>query len=265
MEEKPKFDTKLKEGVEYFEQMLHVMPDDRTTLEFLAVAYLQLGEPDKAEHALAELARVLVKEGDLESATALLGRLEECSSDEAKAMAIRIRAVTAPRPELEPEKPQAVSVSVSGVFASAVEAEAELAEKLGEPETATHLRALPDNGRAFLVSALAVVEKEKPEACERHLASLADEFNAPPVPLDAFTPVADLVRRLDPVLVRVRGIIPFARLGDIALVAILSPQDAALRREVERQLDMKTRFCLAEPRLMEAALEQLFPEGTKEN
>ena len=38
MVETPKFDARLKEGVAYFEQMLKVMPDDRTTLEFLAVA-----------------------------------------------------------------------------------------------------------------------------------------------------------------------------------------------------------------------------------
>ena len=75
MDEKPKFDARLKEGVEYFEQMLKVMPDDRTTLEFLAVAYPQLGELDKAEATVAALARVLLKEGDIESASALLPRL----------------------------------------------------------------------------------------------------------------------------------------------------------------------------------------------
>ena len=43
-EEKRKFDAKLEEGVAYFEQMLAMMPDDRTTLEFLAVVYPQMGE-----------------------------------------------------------------------------------------------------------------------------------------------------------------------------------------------------------------------------
>ena len=44
----PRFDARLKEGVAYFEEMLRVMPDDRTTLEFLSVAYPQLGETEKA-------------------------------------------------------------------------------------------------------------------------------------------------------------------------------------------------------------------------
>ena len=76
MGEKPKFDARLREGVAYFEQMLKVMPDDRTTLEFLAVAYPQMGELDKAVGAVASLARVLLKEGDIESATALLGKVK---------------------------------------------------------------------------------------------------------------------------------------------------------------------------------------------
>ena len=90
MEEKQKFDAKLEEGVAYFEQMLAMMPDDRTTLEFLAVVYPQMGEKAKAEHALAELARVLVKEGDVESAVALLDKLEACESSAAKAMAVSL-------------------------------------------------------------------------------------------------------------------------------------------------------------------------------
>ena len=32
MEEKQKFDAKLEEGVAYFEQMLAMMPDDRTMI-----------------------------------------------------------------------------------------------------------------------------------------------------------------------------------------------------------------------------------------
>ena len=73
-DETPKFDARLKEGVAYFEEMLKVMPDDRTTLEFLAVVYPQLGEAEKAERALAALARVLLKEGDLESPGAASSR-----------------------------------------------------------------------------------------------------------------------------------------------------------------------------------------------
>ncbi len=44
--------TKLLEGIAYFEKMLKVMPGDRTTLEFLSVAYEQLGDVEKQRTAL---------------------------------------------------------------------------------------------------------------------------------------------------------------------------------------------------------------------
>ena len=60
-EEQPKFDPKLEEGIAYFEKMLKVMPEDRTTLEFLCVAYEQTGEEEKRRKALVSLAGLLVR------------------------------------------------------------------------------------------------------------------------------------------------------------------------------------------------------------
>ena len=262
MEETPKFDARLKEGVEYFEQMLKVMPDDRTTLEFLAVAYPQLGDLDKAETAVASLARVLLKEGDVESASALLPRLEECSAPEAKAMVLKVRAAIAPRPELTPEKPPAAA---DGLVAAAAEAEAKFAESLGEPAVAEQLRQQADNGRPFLVSALSALERENPGACERALASLADKYGEPPVPLDAFEPDKQLLAKLPDELVCVRGVIPFARLGDLALVVTLSPYDSALKKTVVDALGQKVNFFLAEPNLVEQAIQKIHPELKEKN
>ena len=263
MDEKPKFDARLKEGVEYFEKMLKVMPDDRTTLEFLAVAYPQMGELDKAETAVAALARVLLKEGDIESASALLPRLEECSAPEAKAMVLTVRAAIAPRPELTPEA--APAAAPAGLIASATDSEAKLAEEIGEASVAEQLRAQPDNGRVFLVSALSALEKERPDACEKAIAMLADKYGEPPVPLDAFEPDKQLLSKLPDELVRVRGVIPFARLGDLALVATLSPHDAALKKTVVDALGTKVNFFLAEPRLVEQALQKIHPETKEKN
>ena len=263
MEEKQKFDAKLEEGVAYFEQMLAMMPDDRTTLEFLAVVYPQMGEKAKAEHALAELARVLVKEGDVESAIALLDRLEACESSAAKAMAVRIRALKEPKPELVPEA-AAVSVpdagSAAAEFSCAAEAEAVLAESLGEAEIAAHLRSLPDNGRLFLVSALATMARERPDAFEPAIARLADAHGCPPVPLDAFEPDREAAGKLGERLVKLRGAVPFARLAGTFLVAVLNPGDEELRRAVTDALGEKVRFYLADPQHVEAAVAKLWPE-----
>jgi len=254
------FDAKLKEGVAYFEQMLKVMPDDRTTLEFLAVAYPQMGENAKAETALAELARVLLKEGDTEHAAALLPRLEACADQKAKLMAIRIRASTEPRPELVPEAAPESPAPGEDLFAEARESEVKLAEKLGEKEVAAQLLALSDNGRVSLVSALSFLEREKSDAFEGILAALCDEYKEPPVPLETFVPDRKLAGLIGEKLVRTRGVVPFATLGKLALVAYLSPHDAELRRQVEKLLGTKARFYLASPEAVESAIGKLWPK-----
>ena len=51
--------------------------------------------------------------------------------------------------------------------------------------------------------------------------------------------------------------------GEWALVALLSPHDADLRRRVGEALGMKVRFYLADPSAIEAAVERLHPADTK--
>ena len=266
MAEQPKFDARLKDGVAYFEEMLRVMPDDRTTLEFLCVAYPQLGETEKAEQSLAALARALLKEGDLESASALLPRLEACALPEAKAMAVKIRASTAPRPDLSPETAQTSGGGArGGAVASARASEAVLAEDLGDATIAEHIRQLPDNGGLMLVSALATLAHEHPETCEKALARLADKYGMPPVPLEAFDPDPVLAATLPAELVRVRGVVPFSKIGAVTLVAFLSPQDAALRRSISGAFAPgQVRFFLADPLAVEKSLSKLFPDATRE-
>ena len=261
----PKFDARLKEGIAYFEEMLRVMPDDRTTLEFLAVAYPQLGEGEKAGRALAALARVLLKEGDLESASALLPRLEACALDEAKAAAVKVRVATAPRPDLSPEAAPTADALAGASVATACALEAALADDLGEAGVAETLRGLPSDGGEAprLVSALALLAHDRPDDCEKAIAKLADRYGTPPVPLEAFEPDAALAAKFPEALVRTRGVVPFARVGTTALVAFLSPQDAALRRTVAEALAPgAVRFFLADPLAVEKALARLFPEGS---
>ena len=73
-EENPpaKFDARLAEGVAYFEQMLEIMPDDRTTLEFLVVAYDMLGQHEKGQKALVSLTELLIKEHDIDALKGLM-------------------------------------------------------------------------------------------------------------------------------------------------------------------------------------------------
>ena len=264
----PKFDARLEEGVRYFEQMLQLMPDDRTTLEFLVVAYDQLNEPEKGKKAVVSLAKLLLKQGDFAAAEGLLPRLEAVDTDEAKILVLKIRRLSAPGPELVPEVPKAMTPAelATEEMRMAAEAEVALVELLwsngviSTDDEAMHVRdqlvAEPVAGRVFLVSALSILEKENIDLCERCMAFLADRFSAPPVSISAFERNGDLLKRFPADLLRIHGAVPFAKIGDVALVAVLNPMDERLRERLSEV--MKCRFYLTFPSSAESWLDAAF-------
>jgi len=261
----PKFDARLEEGVKYLEQMLELMPDDRTTLEFLVVAYEQLKEPEKGKKAGVSLTGLLLKQGDIAAAEGLLPRLEAIDTDEAKILALKVRRLAAPSPELVPEKPRESTPEelTAEETRRAVDEELALVELLrsnGLIGDDDELRRVRDQVAAtqsgFLVSALAILEKENFELCEKCMAFLADRFSTPPVPISAFERKPDLVGRFPADLLRIHGAVPFAKLNDVALVALLNPADERLRALLSEV--MKCRFYLTLPSAAEAWLGAAF-------
>ena len=286
--------SKLLEGIAYFEKMLKVMPGDRTTLEFLSVAYEQLGDLEKQRVALIQLAEALLREKDYDAAEAIGGRLGGFAETDAQDMVRRIKSVRNPvqlkavvrpgvgarparatvRPAGGKTEPAPVApgggVSLAQVVMAAVKAEAALirdlyAKNVVDASAAEvvqrHLGGLPEATRPFLVSALAVLEKESGGMGEKAAVYMADAASAPPIPLQAFMPSAAIVRQLPEEIVRVRGAVPFGRLGDTLLVAVLNPLDAEFHAEVERLAGCPCRFFLAEPHTTEDFLEKFFAEN----
>ena len=282
--------SKLLEGIAYFEKMLKVMPGDRTTLEFLSVAYEQLGDEEKQRTALVQLAETLLREKDYDAADAIGERLGVFSETDAQDMVRRIKSARNPvqlkavvRPGARPTRAavraggaraeralQEGGVSLAQVVMAAVKAEAALirdlyAKNVVDASAAEvvqrHLGGLPEPTRPFLVSALAILEKESGGLGERAAVYMADAASAPPIPLQAFMPSAALVNQLPEEIVRVRGAVPFGRLGDTLLVAVLNPLDAEFHAEVERLVGSPCRFFLAEPHTTEDFLEKFFAEN----
>ena len=279
-EETPKFDPKLEEGIAYFEKMLQMMPEDRTTLEFLCVAYGQIGEPVKQRKALISLAGVLLKEKDLESADSIAERLAQYREPDAQAAVLRIRAahgmglgpaIADPHPAAQgapADQPSGGNPQTTALLI-AIKAEKELIQTLvlrkildesTADEALRRLAELSGMSGCFLVSALSVLEKENSGFGEMAMAAVADEAGAPPIPLEAFGVTPELAQILPESIVRVRGVLPFAKLGGTLLVATLNPLDAALKRQVEGSVGCPCRFYLAHPRTMEELLDKLFAE-----
>ena len=96
---------------------------------------------------------------------------------------------------------------------------------------------------------------------EKAAVFMADVASAPPIPLQAFMPSAALVKQLPEEIVRVRGAVPFGRLGDTLLVAVLNPMDEEFHAQVERLAGCPCRFFLADPHTTEDFLEKYFAEN----
>ena len=267
MEERPKFDARLEDGVAYFEEMLKIMPEDRTTLEFLVVAYEQMGKQEKSENALVSLTNLLIRQDDLTAAEALLPRLEAAGNAAAKVLALRVKRLVAPAPDLTPEVPKTLSETeiIAELSRKAIESEILLvrdcvtggALAAADAETVEQqLRDSPNDGRLFLISALSILEKENQTAFEKALAYLADRTGLAPVPLEAFEPRKDLAAGFPADLMRVRGFVPFAKLGETVLVAMLNPLDDELRAQLSE--GRKCNFYLASASAVEQHLAKFF-------
>jgi len=265
----PKFDARLAEGVAYFEQMLEIMPDDRTTLEFLVVAYDQLNQHEKGQKALVSLTKLLIRDGDMNALAGLLPRLEASDYPPAKALFLKVSALTAPEPDLTPEKPRELSgpEKAAAAVKDAVAAELALVDVLREAgllddamaETLrTNLDASVYNGAYFLVSALHILEKENMRLCERCIEFLADKYGAPPVPLASFDIQPAVVRSVPREIATLRGVVPFAKLGRLTFAAALNPADDGLRGTLSAFGEF--RLFTAEPSAVEMALAKAYPD-----
>ena len=267
-EESPvKFDARLAEGVAYFEQMLEIMPDDRTTLEFLVVAYDMLGQHEKGQKALVSLAELLVKEHDLEALKGLLPRLEASDYAPAKALFLKVSTLTAPTPDLTPERPKELTESEKTEIAAqeAVQTEKMLLHFLKEAGIlsdsdyelfSSHLVAPNVGGRIFLISALHILKNENASLYEKCVEYLADHFNTPPIPLAAFEPPMQFFKGYPATVLRLRGAVPFARRGNLSLIAVVNPADSTLKNALEAV--GPCRLYLADPTAVEAALDRVF-------
>ena len=253
------FNPKLAQGISYFEEVLQLVPNDRSALEFLAVAYEQLGRRDKRSHVVARLTDVLIAENDTECLKNIKPTLVEINTPETLCALQKIDLA------LENNQKTAASTSHAQVpptdRLATIKAEMELrnylqSHRIVSDETAkiveSSLYDLLSRQDSVLMSALAFVKNENPAECEAALAALADAFHLPPIPLAASLAANKSLPSLPDKLVH-RGVRPFAELGDTLLVAILNPLDDQLRKDITTAAGKPCQFFLADPSEMEVA------------
>ncbi|MDA3923566.1 MAG: hypothetical protein PF904_02570 [Kiritimatiellae bacterium] len=278
-------DPKISEAIEFFETMLESMPGDRTSLEFLVVAYEQVGALDKRCRCLIDLVDTLIKEGELNDAKMIAGHLKVFSEDsDAQAAVARLNKACelqalSQKKELPYEGaalekqgdgslnvPDPV-IEVHVYSRAALSAEMDLVWMLKDneilpPEICEELiRALseyPVTENPQLISAMSFLDDAHPEWTEKVMCQLQKSSNMPAIPLELFDCEGGVLSAITSAYIKVRGVIPFAMMADEFLVGVMNPLDKALQEDLTARLGAKCHFFLVHPRIVQDVLVNKF-------
>ena len=275
---------KVVEAIEFFETMLESMPCDRTSLEFLSVAYEQVGQPQKRRKCLIELADALINEKDFADAQTLAERLLEFS-EHSDAVAAVERLNTAmveaegsesvrdhKSSDLEMELDGSYNVPDPGIeihatSRAALSAEMDLVWTLKDKEVLPreicegmirNLSEFPVSERPQLIAALSLLDDQHPEWTDRVMCELQKMSKMPAIPLELFNYKNVMFTGISSSYIRIRGVIPFAKMADEYLVGILNPLDKTLQQDVARRSGSACHFFLIHPRTCQKVLDTFF-------
>ena len=285
-------DPKIYEAIQFFEQMLQTMPADRSTLEFLALAYEQTNQQDRRRDILIRLADTLLAEEDFENATIIAAHLKSFTDYPPACLAAE-RVDTVGRPHRIPQA--AVSES-----AAAPQEAATLANVIAQPvartfdddvHALTHtassaemdlvwswidnelipkdicmdvlhvLTDRPTTNEPMLVSALAIVDELHPEFTDTIMEAMQRIAEAPVIPLDLFDITPDMLTLLPRLFMKIRGTLPFATMANDVLVATLNPLSAELKQEIEARCARSCHLYLIHPKTWNDLQEKLIPNS----
>ncbi len=280
-------DPKMVEAIAFFEQMLQTMPLDRTSLEFLSVAYEQTGQEDKRRDCLIRLADCLLNERDFDNAQIIAARLSAFRDDPAaRAVVERVAEMIQGQVFASPSVPTATSwqdhpefaaysaaaafqdpgLEIHSLSRSAAAAEMDLVwlwkenDYLPKEVCMDVLHILTERtatDHPVLISALALLDEQHPELTEQVMAAMQRASEIPPIPLELFELSPAAMQALSPNFVHVKGALPFAALGDEVLVALLNPLNPALREEIVARAGRPCHFFLAHPRVWQQVAQNI--------
>ncbi len=259
-------DPKMTEAIAFFEEMLRTMPKDRTALEFLAMAYEQTKQKDKRRDVLVRLVDVLLMENDYQNAKAIAEHLHAFPDHMPAMLAIERVTALAELEQIADAIPSGASRSQEAAFTpakptkewpadvhsishAAASAEMDLVwfwhdnEYLPKDFCMNIMNALterPVTDTPLLVSALAILEEHQPEYTDLVMEKMQRICNIPPIPVELFEPTPAALQTLPSLFCTVKGVLPFALMGNELLVALLNPMNEELQREI---IDRSGRIC----------------------
>lgn len=269
--------AKIREGIAFFEQVLQSMPTDRSSLEFLAIAYEQTGQTAMQRDVLVRLAEVLLTEKEFDSAQSIAERLSEFSDyPPAKAIVSRIADETQAqilrshfRRELEElGSTESTTSGMAGLAGDgslalhALSSTASAAEMslvwhwkdrgyLADDlcmELLDELTDRPVTDTPHSISAMLALDARYPELSDAVMEAMQKESGLPLIPLNLLDPTSETMAILPPLFSRIKAVVVFGLIGEEALVALLNPLNAELRNEIRGIAKRVCHFFIAHPR-----------------
>lgn len=276
---------KMSEAIAYFEEILQNIPGDRTSLEFLALAYEKTAQPEKRRDVLITLAETLLKEKEFEKAQLVAeylngypehplarqvvarvnqatGRVSLARSGRSGTRTAVVGAGKSPfMPQFQDHirENQALSHAISAIEIEMVwfwQKEELLPEALCM-NIINMLADLPSPEAPKLLSALALLDTIDPEQSELVLERTLRGYPMPVLAPEIFEPQSTAVDTLSRNFITICGVLPFATIGDELLVAVLNPVSEVLRQEVMARTDRPCHFFATLPTQWQAAYEKL--------
>ena len=236
-------EREFRDAIGAFDQILEAIPNDRMALETLIDSYEQINDIKKALGYVIRLAKVIEEDRDTEAAPRLIEKLRALGANDPSAKHIleNLQKLIAPTQKApEPTAPRSTPLSKRKVIN--ITAELALAWNLvqaGELTQEDYSNVVHDLTESSSknvevpVTVLHVLHDRTFKNLDKVLTFLSSQSGLPIVSLSNFEVQKDTFKLLSEDFMMHRGAIVFELMGRDALVAILNPYDAELRKEVE--------------------------------
>lgn len=249
----------LKNSVEMLEQILEVMPDDLFTLRALYETWLKLEDPEKAFEALNRLDDRTRAAQNIEMINFVLEQYQSVSDDSAEMQGRigrlqEIKNVSGILQDVEPS----LQVNKANPQSTGSRLDAEMAlawvlfqdDQLSQEEYSNVLHDLTEMSSQAVgvpVTVLHILYDRQFGRMERLMTHLCQKNDMPIIALSLFENNEEIIRQLPIDFISRNGVMPFAKVGDDLLVAVLNPLDQELLEEAQKLSGRNCHPCLVTP------------------
>lgn len=255
-------ESEVWQAISAFEQILEVMPDDRSSLETLSHAYEHVGDRARALDYLLRLANVVLAEGDAETALHVRERLAEYgeADEQVRSMLQQLQALQVggdadlgaglaaveEKKEKPKRSPRVFRVTDELAFAWKLLEAGEISQE-DYSVLAQDLAELSADPHLSTVSVLHVLDAKAYSGMERVLGYVSRDAKTPLVSVQAYEVSPEQAGLLPVDFMIQHGVVIFGALLDELLVAVMNPYNQSLREDVAAYTGRPCHFFMTPP------------------